>query len=222
MIILAVIWIGIFALGGRWMGSLQSDWKTLSTGSRNVLIGGCLWKICTFQGIGTKRQEYLNLVAERMVTNGFKRVEEIKLGIWGQYLYVKGSDFTFESPEGEYQTGIRAVSIDENLRVGFNHTGTSRIAKKAFLWLVCCLFIALVVSLLSCNIVKYAFPSIDAFQLTMLWTIIFFPVMFGPIFFIAGKKKRSLDRQIKQFLVDTAEYMGSKQITPFKRILVKY
>lgn len=221
-IVFLMFWLGIVIWGSGRMASLQPDWKTLSIGRRGVLVGGCLWKICTFQGLGTKRQEYLNLVAERMVKKDFKRVGEIKLETWGQYLYIKDSDLTFESPEGEYQTGIRAVSIGENLRVGFNHKGTLKILKKAVLMFAFSLIFALFVSFLFVNIVEYAFPSIDVTQLGVLWIIVFFPVMFGLWISIVGKKKRVLDRQIKKFLVDTAEYMGSKQITPFKRITVKY
>jgi len=63
---------------------------------------------CTFQGLGDKRQEYLRLVEEGMMKQGFKRAEE-----WRERNPVfTGSDLIFKSPDEKFLPSIRAVSAE--------------------------------------------------------------------------------------------------------------
>lgn len=166
---------------------------------------------CTFQGLGKNTREYLKLVAERMVEEGFKPAEK-----WREIIIAfNKSDLVYETSDEKFLLGIRAVS-DGNLRVGYATT----VGKKE--------------KVLKILVGSYAFGAVFGILLALIVQSIVYPVpywiavaigllmiflMHFPAFLYFWPSKMSSGRKVRQVLVGIAESMGSKQIKPFSSYL---
>jgi len=124
------------------------------------------YRACTFQGLGTKRQNYLDLVAGEMVKQGFKRAEE-----WRERNPVfDGSDLIFKSPDEKFLAGIRAVSTENgNLRVGSTLAGMPGKAAKIFVFSI---EFAFILGVLSAYIGRQIFGPITKLTVQNLWMLL--------------------------------------------------
>lgn len=212
IIVFGVVTFGLFswAYWKAYALVLQPDWKTLGTGRRaSFSFKVHPWNICTFHGLGNRRQDYLDLVTEGMRKEDFQLTEESPV------INIKGSDLMFKGP-GQTAFFIRAVPIGEDLRVGF--ILTQEVGALAFLSLP----LALPPSLLILYIIR-SMVLLDTASYAISWGIIYIILMCAIlVLLIKVRTPKTGPQEIKNFLVKIGESMGSKQITPFKRILVKY
>lgn len=182
---------------------------------------GKFWKTCTFEGLGPKKQAYLDSLTEVMAKKGFQRVKEIKLATaWESFLY-KRSDLIFKSPDGKL-AGVQTVPKNEDLRVGFMESLFTR--KKVWLTLVSSIFIAFFFCVLSIFIIGQGtipLPPTTPRVMVFIPAIIFLIVLIGALVLFWVKPARDWRQQIKQLLVEAAGSMGGKQITPFKKTTVE-
>lgn len=171
------------------------------------------WRTCVFQGIGTKKQAYLDLLAEEMARNGFQKGEKNKLGTWGVAPFLEGSSPMFETPDKKDNVIIQAIPCNGDLKVGFMLIAKTKQNILLFTFFV----LGLIVSLVLVYAIKYAVPSFDGFPLAMLWLITWFSIGLGLPLFFSGLSVITWNRKLMQIFVETAESIGSKQITRFKR-----
>jgi hypothetical protein len=171
------------------------------------------WRTCIFKDIGTKKQDYLDLLAKEMARNGFQQAE--KNEFWTRFfteLYLEENTPIFETPDGRLNIAIQTVPSNGDLKVGFMFFTKKERNRLFFI----SFSLGLLVSLISLYLIKYEFPHFDGFPLAMLWLIIWFSIGFSlPAFSALSIITRN--RQLMQIMVKTAESMGSKQTTPFKR-----
>jgi len=170
------------------------------------------WRTCVFQGIGTKKQVYLDLLSGEMARKGFQRDEKNKFSTLGAAPFLEESNPMLKTPDGKFSVAIKAIPCNGDLKAGFMIFAR---AKQNILFFVS-FTLGLLVSIASVYIIRYAVPSLDGFPLAMLWLIIWFSIGLGlPLF--SGLSVITWNRQLMQILVKKAESMDSKQITPFKR-----
>jgi len=178
------------------------------------------WVTCEFQGLGNKKQVYLDLLKKEMSKGGFQQVEEIRLARrpWASFIS-KMSNLKFNSPDGKMWIGIQAVPKDENLRVGFADVVLTK--KQFYLLFAFSILFAFSLGAISAYVIgrnvnvnehiEWAFSSIIVAALAFVTP----PMLYGIL------PRRRWRRQAKQLLVETAESMGSKQTTPFKKTTYK-
>ncbi len=171
------------------------------------------WRTCLFKGIGSKRQSYIDLLTNEMVRRGFKQKETImfekdnfsEVGIEHILLDIG----TFENPDGKFNIGFQIFPSNENLQVGFTLSRKLDIRFFAFL------ILSLLVTAMLYYMIKYALPYVNEYSLRLLLIVIFFLAAL-----VLPYSRLSIikwNRQLMQILIEIAESMGSKQITPFKR-----
>lgn len=170
------------------------------------------WRTCIFQNIGTKKQEYLVLLAEEMARKGFQQGEKDEIGTRIMTPFLQENSPMFETPDGKLGIAIQAVPSNGDLKVGFMLIAKTKQNTLVFVSFV----LGLLVSLASVYLIKYAFPYFDGFPLAMLWLIIWFSIGLGlPL--LLQSSIITWNRRLMQILVEIADSMGSKQVTPFKR-----
>lgn len=169
------------------------------------------WRTSTFQNLQTKIQSYMELLTEEMAKKGFQRSEKSDIGTFGAFL--KGGYSMFETPDKKFNAIIQAIPCNGELKVGFTLLAKPKQNTLLFISFI----IGLLVSLVPLYIIKYVVPFIEGFPLAMLWLIIWFSIGLGVPLFFSGLSVITWNRKLMQILVRTAESMGSKQITPFKR-----
>ncbi len=172
------------------------------------------WLTITFYGLGAKKQAYLDLLAEEMVKNGFKRVESIEVKTtWGSFISKK-SDLLFRSSDGLLWIGIRACPKDGDLRVGFADTYYKN--ARSFFILACSILLGTFFCFLSAYIIGQGSFDLSKMSpsIALIPVAIFFLVFLGVFTFFFGKPKRIWRRKTKAILVETADSMGGKKIIP--------
>ncbi len=211
IILLGVMLYVIWRSGNR--AILQPDWKTLATGRRAMFsFKTSDWNICTFQGLGSKRQDYLNRVTEEMEKRDFQLTDK------SPAINIKGSDLIFKHPKGPFFC-IRAVSIGENLRVGFK--STEEMGREIFP----AMFLAALPTFLSIYIIGggvVPWTNVPKWMASIPLIIFFtfFIGTFGLMYRLSLLRK--FRQEIKPLLVGIGKSSGSKQVTPFRKILAKY
>jgi len=77
------------------------------------------WRTCRFQNIGTKKQEYLDLLAKEMTKKDFQQAEENRLSTRSMAPFLEESSPNFGTPDGKFDIAIYAVPSNGDLNVGF-------------------------------------------------------------------------------------------------------
>jgi len=175
---------------------------------------------CTFQGLGAKKQAYLDSLTEGMAKKGFQRVNEVKLATAWEFLLYKRSDLIVKSSDVKL-AGVQTLPKDGNLRVGFMESPFTR--KKVWLTLVFSILIAFFFCVLSMYVIGHGvlpWTNVPDWMI-LIPTITFFIVLIGALALFWVKPARNWRQQVKQLLVETAESMGGKQISPFKKTTVE-
>ena len=179
-----------------------------------------VWRASTFQGLGAKKQKYLDSLTEEMVKWGFQPLDKSDGGgVLNEW--VKGRDLLFISPDGN-RISIRAITVNDNLRSGFAYE-----IDRAKGWRTRAGFIATVIldsliTALLALILKYILPSADPTLLSLAILMPVFILFLIILFYVfVGKSERSWKRRLKRLMIETAESMGAKQITPFKKTTVE-
>lgn len=123
------------------------------------------WRTCTFEKLEPKRQDYLDRLTQEMANENFA-VSSRGSRIWMEAVGLAGSDLLFEGPDKISVVGIRAVSVNGNLRVGFLLVGK---AKPVLLLFFSGLGLALALSVISLQL----FESIPRHTLGFIFLAIF-------------------------------------------------
>jgi len=169
------------------------------------------WRTCTFKDIGTKKQDYLDLLAKEMTKKDFQQVEKNKLSTRTMAPFLEENSLVFGTPDGKFNIAIQAVPSNGNLKVGFIVVAKIKQSVVNFVYFV----LGSLASFILLYLIKCAFPSFDRLTLVMLFFIIWFSIGFGLPLFLLSRK--TWNQQLMRILVKTADSMGSKQISPFKR-----
>jgi len=142
-----------------------------------------------------------------MIKNGFKLAEK------NPFVWIE-PDLVFKSPN-KWMVGIRAVSVKENLKVGLISGGELR-------QLLIQYFAGLVLAIILFTIGGLGFKAVglDPDTSAVIALFISLTIMFLTAFSI-HLQKRTVNRKVMKILIETAESMGGKQITPFKWKTVK-
>ncbi len=176
-----------------------------------------MWSTCTFQGLGPKKQAYLDLLNERMAKKGFQRVEKIGVKTNVTPIINKSSNLMFKSPDGLIWIGIRSLSTDEDLKVGYTNTYYN--PKRTTLILASSMLLGLFFCYLSIFIIGHGTIPLSPntpTRILLIPVLILLSVAIGTFYIIFTRPFSNWIRQLKTTLIETAESMGSKQITPFK------
>jgi hypothetical protein len=184
------------------------------------------WRTCTFQGLGAKRQAYLDLLNEGMAKRGFQRVEEIKRRTAWCSLINRSSDLIFYSHKRKSWVGIKSLSKHGNLRVGFADWYYNPI--RDALITVFCILLGALGTFFSAYILTAYVTGHPSYYIGGLpdWMIpipiiLFFVVFIGAFLLFFGRPYEAWREQVKAALTEIAESLGGKQITPFKKTTVK-
>jgi len=183
--------------------------------------GWKVWRTCTFQGLGSKRQEYLDLLSDGIVRWGFQRLGKDKDGgLLDEW--TKGRDLLLGSPEG-YRISLRAISVNGNLRVGFVHDVIQEKGWRIRGGSIASIVLAGLITLFSVYLIRYFFPYEGPPSLGLALLIIPFSILIWFILFymFVGRNEITWRRRLKRLLVETAESMGGKQVSPFKKTTVE-
>lgn len=174
------------------------------------------WITCTFEGLGTKKQAYLDLLNKGMVEKGFRQFKKIKSPMATPSLISKTADLIYKTHDEQVWLGIKVLPKGEDLRTGFTYSDASSI--RTFLTLLLCVFLGAFAGFSSSYIISGG--SFDLSKLHPLIAIapvgIFILVTASAFGLIFGRPQRTCEKRAKAILIETAESMGSKQVTPFE------
>jgi hypothetical protein len=156
-----------------------------------------------------KRQAYLDQLTREMIEKGFKQAEKNPFrGIESDDL--AGPDLVFKSPN-KWMVGIRVLSVKEDLKVGLISGGDLRRLLLQY-------FAGLVLAIILLTIGGFGFKAVglDPNTSMVIALLIFLTIMFLTALSIS-LQKRTVNRKVIKVLVETAQSMGSNQITSFKK-----
>lgn len=180
-------------------------------------LGTKRFQTCVFQALGIKKQAYLDQLTKEMIKIDFKPIDRSSLGSMESFAF-GGTDLLFAAPKGLGEgIGVRAVSLNGNLKVGFVSSGIR--TRKFFTVFFICLFLGLFASFIP-------FFVYDPNSTVGMWSYItiglplFLIIVCGPLVHSLLYRRR-YNGKIRRLLVETAESMGAKQITPFKKTTVE-
>lgn len=179
-------------------------------------FGAKRFQTCVFSGI--KRQVYLDQLTKEMINIDFKRIDRSSLGLMESFAF-GGTDLLFTAPDktaGE-GIGVRAVSENGNLKVGFVSSGIR--TQRFFTIFFICLFLGLLASFIP-------FFVYDPNSRVGMWSYLtiglpLFVIIACAPFIHSLLYRRKHSGKIRRLLIDIAESMGGRQITPFKKTTVK-
>ena len=184
---------------------------------RSWLFTRKIWSTCSFRGLVTEKQVYLDLLTEKMAEKKFQQVKKEPHGVFKDLL--EGRDLLFESPD-RTEVSVRAVPSKNGLKVGFVvELHVTR--KKAWFWLIGSLILGFFVFLLSAYIIGHGtLPLTNVpWWMVLILTMIFLLPLFGTLSCLRIPEIK-LSRSMKKMLAETAESMSGKQISPFKKTTV--
>jgi len=170
------------------------------------LIAYRQYTTCTFEGLGNKREAYLGRLAEAVVKNNIKVIEKINFS-WVEGIVIGGADLLFEPPSKLVATGVRAVPVNGDLRVGYSTPPRGKGYWISFFMFTFLAFLAMYVLGWGRGWGKFG---------DLIAISIFLAIMLSPIAFIVVYRK-VYNRKIKHLLIQTAESMGGKQTTAFQK-----
>jgi hypothetical protein len=175
------------------------------------------FQTCVFHGLGIKRQAYLDQLTRELAEIDFKPINKSSLGSMECFAF-GGTDLLFAALKGLGEgIGVRAVSVNGDLKVGFVSSGMK--TQRFFTIFLVFIFLGLFASFIP-------FFVYDPNSKTGTWGYItiglplFFIIACIP-FFHSLLYRRRYGGRIRRLLVETAESIGGKQITPFKKTTVK-
>jgi hypothetical protein len=170
------------------------------------------WTTCTYEKLGPKRQDYLDRLTQEMANVNFT-VPSRESKIWKEAVGLARSDLIFESSDKISVMGVRAASLNGNLRVGFLRVGK---AKPVLLLFFSGLGLALALSFISLQL----FESIPRHTLGLIFLVIFGGILALPLSYLF-LIRRTCYHKVRILVIETAKSLGGKQLTPFKKTTVE-
>lgn len=171
------------------------------------------FQTCTFQGLGIKRQDYLDQLTRKLTEIDFKPINKSSLDSM-EYFAFGGTDLVFKSPN-KWIVGIRALSVKEDLKVGLISGGILRQLLLQY-------FAGLVLAIILFTIGGFGFKAVGLNPNTsaVIALVIFLTILLLTAFLI-NLQNRTVNRKVIKILIDIAQLMGSNQITPFKKTTIE-
>jgi len=166
---------------------------------------------CTFQGLGPRKDQYAEKLEEKLVSLGLQKFKEVageraEIQRRALYDYFAGSDLIYNFPK-LYKIGFVFRPINGDLLVGYLLHGGISVALKLFP-------IALIVIILNFIPDWFDLPSLPFLLAALVLGIVgIFYLFYGGMI----KPYKQLIKPVEKILVEVAESMGGKQLTPFKR-----
>jgi len=202
-----------------------------------------IYHTCTFEGLGSKKTEFLNRFVEALEGKGLKKIPPIEpfelavggkdvfsLSIWNEIgrREMVGTDVLLGSDERGTHTraGLRAESQGDNLRFGYLygtwHDPRSPAATKFFLELIVGM-VLLIVWMVFCGLFLLGKPFGQAHGITVFIfvMVVLFLLPFLPVLFVFHRRETRPRKEMDQLVLEIANSMGGKQITPFKKTTVR-
>jgi hypothetical protein len=202
-----------------------------------------IYRTCTFEGLGSRKDEFLSRVVEAMEKRGLKKTSPIKpfklaieakhifsLGIWneiGQREMVGTDVFLALDGQGTHtRMGLRAEPQGSNLRFGYFygkwHDPKSPAAIKFFAKLIG----GIILLCLWCFFVGFVLlgePFAQAHEITVFLSVFVTLALlpFLPSVYVVYRKETQPRKDIDKYILEIAESMGGKQITPFRKTTVE-
>jgi hypothetical protein len=176
-------------------------------------LGTKIFRTCTFQGLGVKRQAYLDQLTCELTEIDFEPINRSSLD-WMESFGFEGTDLVFKSPN-KWNVGIRTLSVKEDLKVGLVSRGTLR---QLLLEYSAGVILAMTLFVMSAFGLKAV--GLDPNTSAVIAMFISLTVMFLMALLIT-LQKRTVNRKVMKVLVETAKSMGSNQMTPFKKTTVE-
>lgn len=205
-----------------------------------------IYRTCTFEVLGSRKDEFLSRVVEAMEKRGLRKVPPIKpfghhlgvkdaLRLWDFSMFdelarqqMVGTDvlLAYDKEGTHKRVGLRAEEQGKNLRFGYfyGEKVDLKSAKGIKFILELILYMVLVfVWPLFVGIILLGKPFYEAYGLVtlVLIVIILFFLPLIPFLYIVHRRETRPIREIDQRILEIAESMGGKQITPFKKTTVK-
>ncbi len=197
---------------------------------------------CTLEGLGSRKDEFLEKIVQEMEAEGFRRSAPIEpftpsLGLkdaisksFGSYLEelikynMVGANAMLVSDKNG-KLALRAETQGNDLRFGYYYAPSSeKLGSSDVGWLFILGFLVWSIVLFS---IAVAFrESLGVLGAIFLSLMIIIPLairvgMSGRPSLSYYRKTREMEKEIDPFIVKTAESMGGKQITPFKKTTVE-
>ncbi len=160
------------------------------------------WRTCTFEKLGPERRDYLDQLTREMIKKDFKPAEK------NPFVWIE-PDLVFKSPN-KWMAGIRAVSVKEDLKVGLISGGDLQRLLLQY-------FVGLVLAMVLFAIAGFGFKTVGltANVSASIALFISLTIMVLTAFSIS-LQRRTINQKVIKILIETAQSMGSNQITPFK------
>lgn len=200
-----------------------------------------IYRTCTFAGLGSKKDEFLDGVIRAFEADGFKRIPSVEpfklsLGVkdalkfwdWSwrdkvAYYQMVGNDALLESNKrgAKAVIGLKAEARNKALRFGYSYF--RKIEPKSVAGIIAIL-VPVAVLTYGFILIFSMLPLIDTLSNWgwSLWTIgivlfmiVFLPILPFLVYFGYVKLKRMFN-DFNQRIVEVAESLGGKQTMPFK------
>jgi len=195
---------------------------------------------CTLEGLGSRKDEFLENMVQEMKAKGFRRSSPIEpfapqLGLkdairksHSEYLEelirhnMVGADAMLVSDENE-KIALRGETQGKNMRFGYYYAASTKELKDVRWFFIAGYLVWLIVWL---NIAKAFRGQLDFLGALFIILVIIIPL--GILVRMSGRpslsyytKTRRMEKEIDRLVVEIAESMGGKQITPFKKTTVE-
>jgi len=207
-----------------------------------------IYRTCTFEGLGHKKDEFLGRVVEAMKERGLEELPPVEpfehhlglkdaLRLWDFSPYyilglqqMVGTDVLlgYDREERHLRMGLRAELQGKNLRFGYFYTGEKISPLKSskgikFILGLIALMTLMFVWPLFVGIILLGKPFYEAYGLVNLVLIVIVLSLLPPIPILYTIHRREIRprKKIDQRILEIAESLGGKQITPFKWTTVK-
>ena len=205
-----------------------------------------VYRTCTFQGLGSRRDEFLDDVVKAMGKRGLKNVPPIepfdlsvgtkelfRIWDWSEFtemskFYIAGSDLLLlgEKTKGvTYPKGItiKADVRGEDLRFGYVLLKELfKIASIKGLIFLLQLFTGIGLMALGMLLIKNTFGgSLGSLGVLILSLVTVVPLWLLYFLYHPVIKPKRRQKEIDKTITEIAESMGGKRITPFKKTTVK-
>ncbi len=203
-----------------------------------------IYRTCNFEGLTSKKDEFLEKVVKTMEIEGFMKVSEVKpfrlslgskdvLRFWdltgwrdkAAWHQMIGSDVLLEADKrgAKLRVGVRAEARNNDLRVGFFYFRKNKLKSvagiKFFLAIAAFFAYAFVAEWFMFNVLLKLGWGLWMSALTTC-VVVFLPVVPFIKYYGFTKPKRML-MEMEQHISEIAESLGGKQVTQFKQTTVK-
>lgn len=197
------------------------------------------YRTCTFEGLGPRKDEFLNRVVAALEERGLKKMPPIEpfdlsigvkdvLRVWDWSMFLEmsrrqmvGADVLLGSDEKgvHIRKGFRAEARGKNLRFGYFQVRWLEPRSAKGIKFLIKLFSWIILSLICYISIGYLFIGFWKSLSDILFILLLLTIMLPPqilIVYLIYRSKIRPWREMDQLALSIAESMGGRRITPFK------